>query len=50
MTASEHDGEAAQGAPTWAERFGRIGVAWWATIVAGFVVLLAVAGMLPKIP
>jgi hypothetical protein len=29
---------------------GRIGVDWWATIVAGIIVLLAVAGLLPKIP
>jgi hypothetical protein len=32
------------------ERLGRIGVDWWATIVAGIVVLLAVAGLLPRIP
>jgi hypothetical protein len=36
--------------PGWAERLGRIGVDWWATIVAGVAVLLAVAGLLPKIP
>jgi hypothetical protein len=36
--------------PTWAERLGGIGLDWWATIVAGVVVLLAVAGLLPKIP
>jgi hypothetical protein len=36
--------------PTRAGRLGRIGVDWWATIVAGIVVLLAVAGLLPKIP
>ena len=28
---------------------GRIGVDWWATIVAGVIVLLAVAGLLAKI-
>ena len=50
MTATDHDGEAANGAPTTGERLGRIGVDWWATIVAGVVVLLAVAGLLPKIP
>ena len=33
-----------------AGRLARIGVDWWATIVAGVVVLLAVAGLLPKIP
>jgi hypothetical protein len=38
------------GANGWGERLGRIGVDWWATIVAGVVVLLAVAGLLPKIP
>ncbi|WP_194163662.1 hypothetical protein [Mycolicibacterium sp. P1-5] len=27
-----------------------IGVDWWATIVAGVFVVLAVAGVLPKIP
>ena len=35
------DHTAAQGAPNWGERLGRIGVDWWATIVAGVVVLLA---------
>ena len=45
MTASDdHD------APARSERRVRIGVDWWATIVAGIVVLLAVAGLLPKIP
>ena len=44
------DHAAAHGAPNWGERLGRIGVDWWATIVAGVVVLLAVAGLLPKIP
>jgi hypothetical protein len=36
-------------APSWAQALGRIGVDWWATIVAGAIVLLAVAGLLPKI-
>jgi hypothetical protein len=36
-------------APSWAQALGRIGVDWWATIVAGVIVLLAVAGLLPKI-
>jgi hypothetical protein len=45
VTASDDDGT-----PTRGERLGRIGVDWWATIVAGIVVLLAVAGLLPKIP
>jgi hypothetical protein len=38
------------GAPTRSERRIRISLDWWATIVAGIVVLLAVAGLLPKIP
>ena len=50
MTANDHGGEAADGAPSWAQRLARIGVDWWATIVAGVVVLLAVAGLLPRIP
>ena len=50
MTASDNDGEAANGAPTKGGRLGRISLDWWATIVAGIVVLLAVAGLLPKIP
>jgi hypothetical protein len=45
MTVSDADG-----APTRGERLGRISADWWATIVAGVVVLLAVAGLLPKIP
>lgn len=28
----------------------RLSLDWWATIVAGVVVLLAVAGLLPRIP
>jgi hypothetical protein len=31
-------------------RPGRLSLDWWATIVSGVVVLLAVAGLLPKIP
>jgi hypothetical protein len=31
-------------------RAGRLSLDWWATIVAGVVVLLAVAGLLPRIP
>jgi uncharacterized RDD family membrane protein YckC len=38
-----------ESSPTWADRLGRIGVDWWATIVAGIIVVLAVAGVLPKI-
>ena len=40
--------------PTPADHSGahrwNIGVDWWATIVAGVVVVLAVADVLPKIP
>ena len=40
--------------PTHADQTGahrrNIGVDWWATIVAGVVVVLAVADVLPKIP
>ena len=50
MTASDHGGEAVNGASTRGEYLGRISLDWWATIVAGVVVLLAVAGLLPKIP
>jgi hypothetical protein len=50
VTANDHGGEAADGTPVRAERLGRISLDWWATIVAGIVVLLAVAGLLPKIP
>jgi hypothetical protein len=50
VTEEDRGGTAAQAAPNWGERLGRIGVDWWATIVAGVVVLLAVAGLLPKIP
>ncbi|MEZ0364385.1 hypothetical protein ACAG26_11890 [Mycobacterium sp. pUA109] len=35
---------------SWRQRLGRIGVDWWATIVAGLIVLLAVADVLPGIP
>jgi hypothetical protein len=35
---------------SWATRLQGIGVDWWATIVAGVIVLLAVANVLPRIP
>jgi hypothetical protein len=35
---------------SWADAVGRIGTDWWATIVAGVIVLLAVTNLLPKIP
>jgi hypothetical protein len=50
VTADDHGGEPTNGALTRRERVGRLGVDWWATIVAGIVVLLAVAGLLPKVP
>jgi hypothetical protein len=50
VTAGDHGGEPTNGELTRRERLGRIGVDWWATIVAGRVVLFAVAGLLPKIP
>jgi hypothetical protein len=50
VIASDHGGEAVNGASTRGEYLGRISLDWWATIVAGVVVLLAVAGLLPKIP
>ena len=34
----------------WRERLARIGVDWWATIVAGLIALFAVADVLPRIP
>ena len=43
-------GKSAEAPASWAERIGRIGIDWWATIVAGVIVLLAVSGLLPKIP
>jgi hypothetical protein len=52
VTVKDRGGESTAAAPTWAERLGRLGLDWWATIVAGVVVVLAVAvaGLLPKIP
>ncbi|WP_162489405.1 hypothetical protein [Mycobacterium sp. EPa45] len=45
MTESKEPGRSAASR----SRFS-IGVDWWATIVAGVFVVLAVAGVLPKIP
>ncbi len=39
----------ADGPPT-TSLIARIGVDWWATIIAGVIALLAVANVLPKIP
>jgi hypothetical protein len=50
VTAGDDGGEPTNGGLTRSERHVRISLDWWATIVAGVVVLLAVAGLLPKIP
>lgn len=50
MAAGDDGGESTNGGLTLSERLPGIDVDWWATIVAGIVVLLAVAGLLPKIP
>jgi hypothetical protein len=34
----------------WADGVGRVGVDWWATIVAGVITVLAATDLLPKIP
>jgi hypothetical protein len=34
----------------WRDRVGSVSVDWWATLVAGVIVVLAVADALPKIP
>ncbi len=36
--------------PDWADRVGSVSVDWWATALAGVIVALAVADVLPKIP
>jgi hypothetical protein len=36
--------------PDWAARLGSVSIDWWATAVAGVIVALAVANVLPKIP
>lgn len=50
MAIDPSGGDAENRGLTSGERLGGIGVDWWATAVAGVVVLLAVAGVLPKIP
>jgi hypothetical protein len=50
VTAGDDGGEPTNSGLTRTERLAAIGVDWWATIVAGVVVLLAVAGLLPTIP
>ncbi|WP_263988234.1 hypothetical protein [Mycobacterium conspicuum] len=34
----------------WGERLGSVSVDWWATLLAGVIVVLAVADVLPTIP
>lgn len=36
--------------PGWPARLASVSVDWWATAVAGVIVALAVANVLPKIP
>jgi hypothetical protein len=36
--------------PQFSHRLGSVSVDWWATAVAGVIVALAVADVLPKIP
>jgi hypothetical protein len=43
------DREAAHGRD-WVARLGSVSVDWWATVVAGVIVALAVANVLPRIP
>jgi hypothetical protein len=50
VTAGDDGGEPTNGGLTRSEHPRRISLDWWATIVAGVVVLLAVAGLLPRIP
>jgi hypothetical protein len=50
VAASDYGGEPTNAGLTKSERLGRVGVDWWATIVSGVLVLLAVAGLLPRIP
>ncbi|MGH3641835.1 MAG: hypothetical protein ACRDUX_22725, partial [Mycobacterium sp.] len=35
---------------SWQDAVGRIGVDWWATIVAGAIAVFAAVNLLPKIP
>lgn len=46
---SEKDPGAPQG-PDWTGRLGSVSVDWWSTGVAGVIVALAVADVLPRIP
>ncbi|AFJ34884.1 hypothetical protein W7S_09545 [Mycobacterium sp. MOTT36Y] len=43
-------GDDALRGPRWTARLGAISVDWWATAVAGVIVALAMADVLPKVP
>ncbi|BBN47661.1 MULTISPECIES: hypothetical protein [Mycobacterium avium complex (MAC)] len=47
---SRGDHEAPDRGQDWAGRLASVSVDWWATAVAGVIVALAVADVLPKIP
>jgi hypothetical protein len=49
MPTNGKDPDAPQG-PDRAGRLGSVSVDWWATAVAGVIVALAVADVLPRIP
>ncbi|AGL36625.1 hypothetical protein [Mycobacterium avium] len=44
------DHEAPDRGQDWAARLASVSVDWWATAVAGVIVALAVADVLPKVP
>jgi hypothetical protein len=48
--AARSDNELPATPPSWTDAIGRIGVDWWATIVAGAIAVLAATDLLPKIP
>jgi hypothetical protein len=43
-------GPNAEKTSSWHDGVGRIGVDWWATVVAGVIAALAATDLLPKIP
>lgn len=47
---SDGEGPGPERGPDWAARLGSVSVDWWATAVAGVIVALAVANVLPKVP
>ncbi|OHT89090.1 hypothetical protein [Mycobacteroides saopaulense] len=50
MTDEQSGASAPAGGEPATSLIARIGVDWWATIIAGVIALLAVANVLPKIP